>query len=178
MKFQIPLFPHPLADFFCSRVIFWDKISYFKRGKGANVLENYALEPKMVQMTQEFRMWGMAGHKRPWWLQMAQMAGSTAGFGWDTSRMVCWWHLDPPKLPSGGPGGSKLAWKGHKSGISGHMMAPNGWISVDLGWIWVGYIQGGLLVTFGPTEISKLPSGCSGVGGGGGGGVRISLKMP
>ena len=74
MKFQIPLFPHPLADFFCSRVIFWDKISYFKRGKGADVLENYALEPKMVQMTQEFRMWGMAGHKRPWWLQMA---GST-----------------------------------------------------------------------------------------------------
>ena len=60
MKFQIPLFPHPLADFFCSRVIFWDKISYFKRGKGADVLENYALEPKMVQMTQEFRMWGMA----------------------------------------------------------------------------------------------------------------------
>ena len=57
MKFQIPLFPHPLADFFCSRVIFWDKISYFKRGKGADVLENYALEPKMVQMTQEFRMW-------------------------------------------------------------------------------------------------------------------------
>ena len=87
MKFQIPLFPHPLADFFCSRVIFWDKISYFKRGKGADVLENYALEPKMVQMTQEFRMWGMAGHKRPWWLQVT---GSTAGFGWDTYRMVCW----------------------------------------------------------------------------------------
>ena len=168
MKFKIPLSsspPHPPADFFCSKVFFWDKISYFKRGKGADVLENYALEPKMVQMTQEFRMWGMAGHKRPWWLQMAQMAGSTAGFGWDTSRMVCWWHLDPPKLPSGGPGGSKLAWKGHKSGISGHMMAPNGWISMDLGWIWVEYIQSGLLVTFGPIEISKLPSGCSGGGG-------------
>ena len=32
-------------------------------------------------------------------------------------------------------------------------VAPNGWISVDLGWIWVGYIQDGLLGPFVPTEI-------------------------
>ena len=37
-------------------------------------------------------------------------------------------------------------------------MAPNGWISVDLGWIWVGYIQDGL--KFGPTEIA--PGGLQG----------------
>ena len=106
MKFQIPLFPHPLADFFCSRVIFWDKISYFKRGKGADVLENYALEPKMVQMTQEFRMWGMAGHKRPWWLQMAGYQWILVGSGWDTSSMNSWYHLDPKKIPSGALRGS------------------------------------------------------------------------
>ena len=34
-------------------------------------------------------------------------------------------------------------------------MAPNGWISVDLGWIFVGYIQDGLSVPFGPTEIGS-----------------------
>ena len=33
-------------------------------------------------------------------------------------------------------------------------VAPNGWISVDLGWIWVGYIQDGPLGPFGPTEIA------------------------
>ena len=39
-------------------------------------------------------------------------------------------------------------------------MAPNGWISVDLGWIWVGYIQDGPLGPFGPTEIA--PGGLHG----------------
>ena len=33
-------------------------------------------------------------------------------------------------------------------------VAPNGWISVDLGWIWVGYVQYGLFGSFGPTEIA------------------------
>ena len=33
-------------------------------------------------------------------------------------------------------------------------MVPNGWISVGLGQIWVGHIQGGLLVIFGPTKIA------------------------
>ena len=40
-------------------------------------------------------------------------------------------------------------------------VAPNGWISVDLGWIWVGYIQDGLLGPFGPTKI--VPGGLKGV---------------
>ena len=35
------------------------------------------------------------------------------------------------------------------------LVAPNGWISVDLGWIFVGYIQDGLSVPFGPTEIGS-----------------------
>ena len=39
-------------------------------------------------------------------------------------------------------------------------MAPNGWVSVDLGWIWVGYIQDGLFGPFGPTEI--VPGGLKG----------------
>ena len=34
------------------------------------------------------------------------------------------------------------------------LVAPNGLISVDLGWIWVGYIQDGLLAPFGPTKIA------------------------
>ena len=37
-------------------------------------------------------------------------------------------------------------------------MAPNGWISVDIGWIWVGYIQDGPLGPFGPTEIAPRSS--------------------
>ena len=40
------------------------------------------------------------------------------------------------------------------------LVAPNGWISMDLGWIWAGYIQGGLLVPFGPTKIA--PGGLQG----------------
>ena len=80
--------------------------------------------------------------------------------------MECWCHLDLPKLPPGGlGGGQKYPENTIKKAIMA-LVAPNGWISMDLGWIWVGYIQGGLLVTFVPTEISKLPSGCSGVWGG------------
>ena len=39
------------------------------------------------------------------------MAGSQwilVGSGWDTSRMVCWGHLDPLKLPPGPPWGSEM----------------------------------------------------------------------
>ena len=39
-------------------------------------------------------------------------------------------------------------------------VAPNAWISVDIGWIWVGYIQDGLLGPFGPTKIA--PGGLRG----------------
>ena len=42
----------------------------------------------------------------------------------------------------------------------------NGWISMDIGWIWLGYIQDVLLVPFGP---SVLPSG-------GPGGLEMALK--
>ena len=35
------------------------------------------------------------------------------------------------------------------------LVAPNGWISVDLGWNLVGYFQDGLSVPFGPTEIGS-----------------------
>ena len=48
-------------------------------------------------------------------------------------------------------------------------VAPNGWISVDLGWIWVGYIQDGLLGPFGPTEIAP--------GGGAGRKSEIAQKL-
>ena len=36
--------------------------------------------------------------------------------------MICWGHLDPPKLPQGASrgGGSEMARKCHKTGISGH----------------------------------------------------------
>ena len=34
------------------------------------------------------------------------------------------------------------------------METTNGWISMDIGWIWVGYIQDGLLVPFGPSVIA------------------------
>ena len=44
------------------------------------------------------------------------------------------------------------------------LVAPNGLISVDLGWIWVGYIQDGLLAPFGPTKIAiGGPWGGSGI---------------
>ena len=39
-------------------------------------------------------------------------------------------------------------------------VSPNGWISVDLGWIWVGYIQDGPLGPFGPIGIA--PGGLHG----------------
>ena len=67
--------------------------------------------------------------------------------------MECWCHLDLPKLPPGGlGGGQKYPENTIKKAIMA-LVAPNGWISMDLGWIWAGYIQGGLLVPFGPTKI-------------------------
>ena len=41
------------------------------------------------------------------------------------------------------PGGSEIHHKCHKKVILA-MVAPNGWISMDLDWIWAGYIQDGL----------------------------------
>ena len=68
------------------------------------------------------------------------MAGSQwilVGSGWDTSRMVRWGHLDPPKLPWGPPGRSEMAQKCHKTRIYGHkwlrwlQMAGFQWILVE-----------------------------------------------
>ena len=85
---------------------------------------------------------------------MAQNGWISVGSGRDTSRMECWCHLDLPKLPPGGHGGGqKYPENTIKKAIMAHV-APNGWISMDLGWIWAGYIQGGLLVPFGPTKIA------------------------
>ena len=79
----------------------------------------------------------------PKWLRWLQMAGSQwilVGSGWDTSRMICWGHLDPPKLPLGPPGGSEKAQKCHKTGIYGHkwlrclQMAGSQWNLVGSGW--------------------------------------------
>ena len=50
-------------------------------------------------------------------------------------------------------------------------MDKKGWITVDLGWIWAGYIQDGLLVPFGPTKIA--PGSAWGARG-----VRNSPKIP
>ena len=44
----------------------------------------------------------------------------------------------------------------------------NGWISMDIDWIWLGYIQEGLLVPFGPSIIASRGSW----------GARIGLNMP
>ena len=56
----------------------------------------------------------ISGHR---WLQMAGSPWISVGSGWDTSRIVCWCHLDPPKLPCGG---SEIAPKCHETVISGH----------------------------------------------------------
>ena len=62
--------------------------------------------------------------------------------------------LRPTKIAPGGSwGGQKYPENTIKKAIMAHV-APNGWISMDLGWIWAGYIQGGLLVPFGPTKIA------------------------
>ena len=41
------------------------------------------------------------GHRWLWWLQMAGSQWILVGSVWDTSRVVCWGHLDPPKLIPG-----------------------------------------------------------------------------
>ena len=66
--------------------------------------------------------------------------------------------LRPTKIAPGGSwgGGQKYPENTIKKAIMAHV-APNGWISMDLGWIWAGYIQGGLLVPFGSTKI--VPGG-------------------
>ena len=50
---------------------------------------------------------GISGHRWLRWLQMAGSQWILVGSGWDTSRMVRWGHLDPPKLPQGPPGVSR-----------------------------------------------------------------------
>ena len=58
--------------------------------------------------------------------------------------MECWCHLDLPKLPPGGlGGGQKYPENTIKKAIMA-LVAPNGWISMDLDLIWAGYIQDGL----------------------------------
>ena len=61
-------------------------------------------------------------------------------------------HFSSPTTLNGTFGGSKfgIARKCHKTGHSGHKRGSK-WL--DLGWIWVGYIQDGLLVPLGPTKI-------------------------
>ena len=44
----------------------------------------------------------------------------------------------------------------------------NVWISMDIGWVWLGYIQDGLLVPFGPSVIAIRGSW----------GARNGPKMP
>ena len=43
--------------------------------------------------------------------------GHMVGSGWDTSRMVCWGHLDIPKLP---PGASRVVRNDQKMPQNGH----------------------------------------------------------
>merc|ERR1712218_396072 len=99
------------------------------------------------------------GHK---WLRWLQMAGSQCilvGSGWDTSRMICWGHLDPPKLPQGPPGMSEMAQKCHKTRIYGHkwlrclQMAGFQWILVGSGW------DTFRMVRWGHSDPLKLPPG-------------------
>ena len=67
---------------------------------------------------------------------MAGFQWILVGSGWDTSRMVRWGHLDPPKLPWGPPGRSEMPQKCHKTRIYGHkwlwwlQMAGSQWILV------------------------------------------------
>ena len=80
----------------------------------------------------------ISGHR---WLQMAGSPWILVGSGWDTSRMVCWCHLDPRKLSLGGPRGSEIAQKCHKTVITGHRwlhMAGSPWITgATYGQIWI-----------------------------------------
>ena len=69
------------------------------------------------------------------------------------------------------PGGLKGGQKWPKNVITCAFMAisdSGGSKWLDLGWIWVGYIQDGLLGSFGPTEIAPGASR----------GVRNGPKMP
>ena len=51
--------------------------------------------------------------------------------------------LRPTKIAPGGSwGGQKYPENTIKKAIMAHV-APNGWISMDLDWIWTGYIQDG-----------------------------------
>ena len=78
------------------------------------------------------------------------MAGSqriSVESGWDTSRMVCWCHLDPPKLPLGGSEIAPVIWShicpemtvlwhfgalyGHKNGPKGEILMATNWISTQ-----------------------------------------------
>ena len=73
--------------------------------------------PGGSKMTQKCHKTAISDHR---WLQMAGSQWILVGSGWDTSRMVRWGHLDPPKLPWGPPGRSEMAQKCHKTRIYGH----------------------------------------------------------
>ena len=57
--------------------------------------------PGGSEMPQKCHKTRIYGHKWLRWLQMAGSQWILVGSGWDTSRMVCWGHLDPPKLSQG-----------------------------------------------------------------------------
>ena len=83
------------------------------------------------------------------------MAGSQwilVGSGWDTSRMVCWCHLDPPKLT---PGGQKWPENAIKQ-IFLAIVGSGGSKWMDLSVSCLGYTQDGLLVPFGPIWQHKI----------------------
>ena len=95
------------------------------------------------------------------------MAGSQwilVGFWLDTSRMVCRCHVDPPKLAPGSSRGGQKWLFSHSRPLGERTIAAvettNGWISMDIGWIWLGYIQDVPLGPFGPIGIA--PGGLHG----------------
>ena len=83
------------------------------------------------------------------WLQMAGYQWIWVGSGRDTSRVACWCHLDPPKLPPGGSEWSEIARKCYltkailamsSTGCSKWMDLSESWL--DLGGIYPGWSVG------------------------------------
>merc|ERR1712001_72056 len=66
--------------------------------------------PGGSEMAQKCHKTRIYGHKWLRWLQMAGSQWILVGSGWDTSRMVCWTHLNCPRGP---PRGSQMAQKCH-----------------------------------------------------------------
>ena len=57
MKFQILRNPHYLGEFFCPTMIFYDKIDFLKRVRGAYPLENYGWKFNFVSENQLLYFW-------------------------------------------------------------------------------------------------------------------------